>query len=275
MTLSDSVELNNGIAMPRLGLGVWQVDDAIVEETVLAAFDCGYRAVDTARIYDNEAGVGRALRATPLPREEIFVTTKLWNTDQGASTSLDAFERSLDLLGQDYVDLYLIHWPKPQAGLFVETWEVLERILESGRTRAIGVSNFEPEHLMELIDRGLTVPAVNQIECHPYLQQRDLHAIHAKYEIATTAWSPLAQGEVLADPVIVEIAGRHGVTPAQVVIAWHLQSGNIVIPKTITPARLQENFSARDVRLTEDDMTAMAGLDRNGRQGPHPNFTDF
>lgn len=275
MSSTPLVRLNNGIEMPQLGLGVWQVDSSVVESAVLTAFESGYRAIDTAMIYNNEEGVGRAVAASGLPRSDIFMTTKVWNTDQGRGSTPAAFEASLHRLGLDYVDLYLIHWPKPRAGLFIETWEVLEGLLESGRTRAIGVSNFEPEHLQALIDRGLTVPAVNQIECHPYLQQREAHALQAKYEIATTAWSPLAQGGVLNDPVIVAVAERLGRTPAQVVIRWHLQSGNIVIPKSITASRIAENIDVFDFALTADDMSEIDALDRNGRIGPHPNLADF
>lgn len=275
MITIPNVRLNNGIDMPQLGLGVWQVEPNVVESAVLAACESGYRAVDTAMIYNNEEGVGRAIAASGLPRSDLFITTKLWNTDQGRGSTMSAFEASLERLGLDYVDLYLIHWPKPRAGLFVETWEVFESILESGRARAIGVSNFEPEHILQLVDRGLTVPAVNQIECHPYLQQRENRAFHAKYEIATTAWSPLAQGGVLDDPVIESIASRLGRTPAQVAIRWHLQIGNVVIPKSISPSRIAENVHVFDFELSDDDMQAIDGLDRDGRTGPHPNLADF
>lgn len=273
--LSPTITLNNGVEMPQLGLGVWQVADDVAQSIVEHALSEGYRAIDTAKIYDNESGVGRALASTGVARSDIFVTTKLWNSDQGRATTVDAFDASLDRLGVDYVDLYLIHWPRPKAGLFVETWEVCEEIYASGRARAIGVSNFEPEHLEQLAHAGLTVPAVNQIECHPRLQQKVNREYHRAHGIVTTAWSPLGQGTVLEDSVLTSIANSHAKSVAQVIIRWHIQLGNTVIPKSVTPARVTENFAVFDFELSDSEMAQIADLDSDGRMGPHPNLADF
>jgi len=272
---SPTITLSNGVDMPQLGLGVWQVTDDVAQRIAEYALSEGYRAIDTAKIYANEAGVGRALAATGVTRDEIFVTTKLWNSDQGRATALGACDASLDRLGLDYVDLYLIHWPRPQAGLYVESWEICEEILASGRARAIGVSNFEPEHLEQLTAAGLTVPAVNQIECHPRLQQKVNREYHRAQGIVTTAWSPLGQGTVLDDPVVGSIAQSYGKSAAQIIIRWHLQLGNTVIPKSVTPARVTENISVFDFELTESDMATIANLDCDSRVGPHPNLANF
>ncbi|MFD6247153.1 aldo/keto reductase [Streptomyces roseolus] len=265
-----TVKLNNGVEIPQLGFGVFQVPDDATAAAVTAALDAGYRSIDTAAVYGNEAGVGRALAASGIAREELFVTTKLWNADQGYDTTLRAFDASLERLGLDYVDLYLIHWPAPARDLYRDSWRALERLAEEGRIRAAGVSNFQPGHLRRLLDGATLTPVVNQIELHPALQQSELRAFHGEHGIATEAWSPLAQGAVLDDPVIAAIAAAHGKSPAQVVIRWHLQLGNVVIPKSVTPARIRANIDVLDFVLTDEEMAAIAGLDRGLRTGPHP-----
>jgi 2,5-diketo-D-gluconate reductase A len=267
-----SVTLNNGVKMPQLGFGVWQITpDERATQAVLTAFDAGYRAVDTARIYTNEGGVGAALEASGLDRSDVFITTKLWNNEQGYDSVLRAFDNSLAKLGTEYLDLYLIHWPVPFHNKYIETWRAFEKLYADGRVRAIGVSNFEPDHLRELLDTASVVPAVNQIEFHPYLQQHELYALHRELGIATEAWSPLGQGTVLGDPVIGAIAARLGRSPAQVILRWHLQLGNIVVPKSATESRIRENIALFDFELSDDDMTAFAAIHRGERVGQHPN----
>ncbi len=259
------------VPIPVLGFGVWQVPQDEVTAAVGEALTVGYRHIDTARIYDNEAGTGAAIAASGIPREELFITTKVWNDDQGDAPTRAAFEASLDRLGLDVLDLYLIHWAAPGRGLYAETWETLLDLRAGGRVRAVGVSNFHIQHLSDAHDRTGVWPGINQIECHPYLQQRELRAFHAAHGIVTEAWSPLASGqEVLADPVIAGIAGKHGITPAQAILGWHLAVGNVVIPKSVTPARIAENFAAADVRLDAEDLAAIDGLDRGMRTGPNP-----
>lgn len=270
MSAVPTVTLNNGITIPQLGFGVFQVPDDETTAAVSSALDAGYRSIDTAAVYGNEAGVGRALATSGIPRAELFVTTKLWNADQGYDSALAAFDASLAKLGLDYVDLYLIHWPTPAHDLYPDTWRALEKLLADGRIRAAGVSNFQPAHLRRLIDAGSLVPAVNQIELHPGLQQNELRTLHAEHGIATEAWSPLAQGALLDDGALVSIAGRHGKSPAQVVLRWHLQLGNVVIPKSVTPARIRQNIDIFDFELSSADMDAIAGLDRGMRTGPDP-----
>ncbi|MFI7442708.1 aldo/keto reductase [Nonomuraea indica] len=269
-----TVRLNNGVEIPQLGFGVFQVPDDQTAAAVTAALQAGYRSIDTAAIYGNEAGVGRAITASGLPREELFVTTKLWNADQGYDATLNAFDASLAKLGLDYVDLYLIHWPAPGRDLYPDSWRAIERLAAEGRIRAAGVSNFQPAHLERLLDNSALTPAVNQIELHPGLQQTELRAFHAEHEIATEAWSPLAQGAVLDDPAITAIAARTGKSPAQVVLRWHLQLGNIVIPKSVTPARIRQNLDVFDFQLTDEDMASIAATDRGLRTGPHPDELD-
>ncbi|MCQ8278412.1 aldo/keto reductase [Acetobacteraceae bacterium KSS8] len=264
-----TIALNGGGAIPQLGYGVFKVKPEEAERAVGIAIQEGYRSIDTAAIYRNEEGVGRAIAAAEVPRAELFVTTKLWNTDQGTDTALRAFETSLGKLGLDYVDLYLIHWPRPQDDKYVESWRVLERIAAEGRARAIGVSNFTVAHLRRLIDETGTVPAVNQIELHPGLQQNELHEFHRSHGIVTEAWSPLAQGE-LENPVIGALAEKHGRTPAQVVLRWHMQRGVVAIPKSVTPSRIRENIDVFGFALDEADMRQMAGLDAGKRLGPDP-----
>ncbi|WP_331745260.1 aldo/keto reductase [Kitasatospora sp. NBC_01300] len=265
-----TVKLNNGVEMPQLGFGVFQVPDDETTAAVTSALEAGYRSIDTAAIYGNETGVGRALAASGLPREDLFVTTKLWNADQGYDATLRAFDASLAKLGLAYLDLYLIHWPTPARDLYADSWRAVERLASEGRIRAAGVSNFQPAHLQRLLDDSRLVPAVNQVELHPGLQQAELRAFHAEHGIATEAWSPLAQGAVLDDPAITAIAARTGKSAAQVVLRWHLQLGNIVIPKSVTPARIRQNLDVFDFRLTDEDMAAIAATDRDLRTGPHP-----
>ncbi|WP_055601298.1 aldo/keto reductase [Streptomyces aureus] len=274
MSHVPTVTLNNGVEIPQLGFGVFQVPDDETTAAVGHALQAGYRSVDTAAIYGNEAGVGRALADSGIDRDELFVTTKLWNADQGYDPALRAFDESLAKLGLDHVDLYLIHWPTPARDLYVDTWRAMEKLVADGRVRAVGVSNFQPAHLERLLDSSDLVPAVNQIELHPALQQRELRDLHAARSIATEAWSPLAQGAVLAEPAIVDIAARHGKSPAQVVLRWHLQLGNVVIPKSVTPARIRENIDVFDFALSDEEMSALGGLDRGLRTGPDPDTLD-
>ncbi|MEF9915207.1 aldo/keto reductase [Streptomyces sp. NBC_01685] len=270
MSTVPTVTLNNGVTIPQLGFGVFQVPDGETTAAVASALEAGYRSIDTAAVYGNEAGVGRALAESGLARDELFVTTKLWNADQGYDATLAAFDTSLAKLGLDHVDLYLIHWPTPARDLYTDSWRALEKLLADGRIRAAGVSNFQPAHLRRLAEESSLVPAVNQIELHPGLQQSELRAVHAEYGIATEAWSPLAQGALLNEEAIVAVAERHGKTPAQAVLRWHLQLGNIVIPKSVTPARIRQNIDVFDFELSVADMDAIAGLDRGMRTGPDP-----
>jgi len=265
-----TVTLNNGVEIPQLGFGVFQIPDDETTAAVSAALEAGYRSIDTAAVYGNEAGVGAALAASGIAREELFVTTKLWNADQGYDAALGAFDASLAKLGLEYIDLYLIHWPTPARDLYRESWQAIEKLVADGRIRAAGVSNFQPAHLRRLLEGTSLVPAVNQIELHPGLQQGELRALHADLGIVTEAWSPLAQGAVLAEPALTEIAERHGKSPAQVVLRWHLQLGNVVIPKSVTPARIHDNIDVFDFALGDEELTAIAALDRGLRTGPDP-----
>jgi 2,5-diketo-D-gluconate reductase A len=263
-------ELADGRTMPRIGFGVFQVPPYQTVDAVGYALRTGYRAVDTAAAYGNEREVGEAIRGSSLDPEEVFVTTKLWNSDHGRRSAERASARSLDRLGFDYVDLYLIHWPAPARGLYVETWEALIELQAAGRARSIGVSNFEIEHLEQVIDATGVVPAVNQVELHPRLQQAELRRFHADHGIVTEAWSPIAKGTVLDDPVIREIAAGDGKTPAQIVLRWHLQLGNVVIPKSVTPERIGENFRIFDFTLDDEAMGRIEALDAGERTGPDP-----
>jgi 2,5-diketo-D-gluconate reductase A len=270
------ITLNNGVEIPQLGFGVWQVPDDEATAAVATALEAGYRSIDTAAIYGNEEGTGKALTTSGLPREELFVTTKLWNAEQGYDSTLRAFDASLDKLGLEYIDLYLIHWPVPSRDLYVDTWKAFEQIYADGRARAIGVSNFHQAHLRRILAEGTVVPAVNQVELHPNLQQTELRAFNAEHGIATEAWSPLGSGKgLLDDPEIVALAAKHSRTPAQVVLRWHLQLGNIVIPKSVTPSRIRENIDVFDFELDGKDLAVLAGLDNGTRLGPDPDTFDY
>ncbi|WP_406423202.1 aldo/keto reductase [Streptomyces sp. NBC_00873] len=271
MSQVPSLTLNNGVEMPQLGFGVWQVPDDKAAKAVATAIESGYRSIDTAAIYGNEEGTGKAVAASGVPREELFVTTKLWNGDQGYESTMRAFDASLDKLGLDYVDLYLIHWPVPAKDAYVDTYKAFEKIYADGRAKAIGVSNFLPEHLERLLDETSVVPVINQIELHPQLQQAESRAFHARHGIATEAWSPLGQGKGLLEvPTVIAIAQKHGRTPAQAVLRWHLQTGNVVIPKSVTPSRIAENIDVFGFELDADDLAAFAALDEGKRLGPNP-----
>ena len=271
-TLVPRLQLNDGQSIPQLGFGVFRVDPAATERIVTDALEVGYRHLDTARIYGNEEGVGRAIAASGIPREQLYVTTKLWNDDQGTQSALDAFDASLDRLGLEYVDLYLIHWPVPSKDRYVESWRALEQIRQSGRARSIGVSNFLAPHLQRLIDETGVVPAIDQIELHPAHQQPETAAFAAEHGIAIESWGPLGQGKypLLERPEVTDAAAAHGKTPAQVVIRWHLQRGTVVFPKSSRRERMTENFDVFDFELSDGEMQRITGLERAGRVGPDP-----
>ncbi len=276
---APTVRLNDGREIPQLGLGVWQVADEIAADAVATALDAGYRHVDTAAIYGNERGVGEGIRTSGVDRDDVWVTTKLWNDAQGGIDSVRAaLEASLERLGLDSVDLYLIHWASPARGRFVESWRSLVQLRDEGLARSIGVSNFNPAHLDAAIDATGTVPAINQVELHPYLQQRELRSVHERLGIATQGWSPLGQGgELLADETITKVAGEHSVTPAQVVIRWHLQRGLVTIPKSSNAGRIAANHDVFGFELDADQLAAIDALDRGplGRIGPDPDVANF
>lgn len=273
-----SIDLNDGRTIPQLGFGVFQIPPDETAAAVKNALDIGYRHIDTAQMYGNEAGVGRGIRESGLDRSEIFVTTKLDNGFHEPDDARRAFDRSLDELGTDYVDLFLIHWPLPTRydGDFASTWKALEGFESDGRARSIGVSNFQIPHLEQIRDEASVLPAVNQIEVHPYHQNRSVKAWGESHGIVTEAWSPIAQGQVLDDPVITEIASDLSRTPAQVVLRWHVQKGNVVFPKSVTPERIRENFEIFDFSLSDEEIGRIDGLDRGeeGRTGPHPDTFD-
>ncbi|GAA3523631.1 aldo/keto reductase [Amycolatopsis ultiminotia] len=264
------IELNNGVRIPQFGFGVFTIPAADTAAAVRTAVEAGYRHFDTAQAYENEEGVGEGIRQSGVPREEIFVTTKLANDAHGHDNAITALEGSLQRLELDYVDLYLIHWPLPNQDKYVLTWQGFEELLRAGKTRAIGVSNFEVEQLERLAGESSVVPAVNQIELHPALQQAELRAYHQSRGIATEAWSPLGQGELLADPLLSELAGKYGKTAAQIVLRWHLQIGNIVFPKSVTPERVRENIAVFDFELADADLAAIGGLEAGRHFGPDP-----
>jgi 2,5-diketo-D-gluconate reductase A len=265
-----NVRLSDGVEIPQLGYGVFQIPPDETQRAVEVALEAGYRHIDTAAAYRNERGVAAGIAASGVPRGEIFITTKLWNPEQGVDSTLAAFDRSIEALDTDHVDLYLIHWPVPERDLYLDTWRAFERIQAEGGARSIGVSNFRIADLERLEREAKTKPTINQIELHPRLQQAELRAWHAEHGIATEAWSPLAQGAVLEDETLMTIAAHHEKTIAQTILRWHLQLGNVVIPKSVTPERIRANLDLFDFELTEDDLAAIARLDAGHRTGPHP-----
>jgi diketogulonate reductase-like aldo/keto reductase len=276
--MQSLIQLNNEVVIPQLGLGVWQAKDGKeVETAVRVAIECGYRLIDTAAVYGNEKGVGRAIAASGIPREELFVTTKVWNADQGYDATLVAFDKSLDRLGLDYVDLYLIHWPVPAKDKYIDTWRALEKLYTDGKVRSIGVSNFTVEYLERLMNKATIIPAVNQIELHPHLSQIELRDFCKQHGIAVESYSPLCGtgGDLLEEPVLREIGDTYGKTPAQVVIRWHIQNGLIVIPKSVTPERIRQNIDVFDFELSPDDMLTINGLNMNSRVGSDPTTANF
>jgi 2,5-diketo-D-gluconate reductase A len=274
-TTVPTVRLNNGVDIPQLGFGVFQVKPSETTEAVATALQVGYRHIDTAEMYGNEKEVGQAIAQSGIDPSEVFVTSKLNNDKHSFDVALRAFDQTLTDLATDRIDLFLIHWPLPTVGDFVETWKALERVYAEGRARAIGVSNFQADHLRRLFDETEIVPAVNQIEAHPYLAQEELLAFDAENGIATEAWSPLAQGAVLNDPIVVDVARASGKTTAQVVLRWHVQRNSIVFPKSVTPSRIRENFEIFDFELSDADMDRISGLNRDERTGPDPDTFDY
>lgn len=270
MVFAPTTLMNDGREIPVIGFGVWQVPDDVVAQATLTALEVGYRHIDTAYLYYNERGVGEALSRSDVAREDIFVTTKVWNTDQGYDETLSAFDKSTGLLGIDEVDLYLIHWPTPGRDLYVDTWRALIRLHEEGRARSIGVCNFHEAHLARIIEETGVIPAINQIELHPWLPQKALRDDDTRLGIKTEAWSPLGSGRLISDPTIGAIATKHGKSPAQVMIRWSLQLDNIVLPKSVTPERIAQNIDVFDFALDDADMAAIAALESGRRTGPDP-----
>lgn len=267
----NTVVFHDGRSAPQLGLGTWQIDDDKVVSIIQTAIKAGYRSIDTAAIYGNETGVGKGIAQSGVPRDQLFVATKLWNDRHGHDISRAAFEESLEKLGLDYVDLYLIHWPVPKNDLYVQAWEALIPLHDEGLAKSIGVCNFNIPHLQRLLDETGVLPVVNQIELHPGFQQAALREFHAEHGIITEAWSPLGQGSLLGDPTLKRIADKHGRSAAQVILRWHVQLGNMVIPKSVTTSRIVENLQCFDFDLDDDDMAAIASLDQpDGRIGPDP-----
>ncbi len=274
MTVTN-VKLNNGVEIPQLGFGVFQIKPAETAATVYSALEIGYRHIDTAEMYGNEKEVGQGVREFGIDRSAVWVTSKINNSFHGYDKTLGAFDQTLSDLGMGYVDLMLIHWPLPAVGDFVSTWKALEKVYADGRARSIGVSNFQPHHLQRLFDETSVVPVVNQIELHPYLTQQGLMDFDSEHNIATEAWSPIAQGKVLNDPVLTQVAARHDRSTAQIVLRWHLQLGNIVFPKSVTKSRMRENFEVFDFELPETDMTQISALNRDERTGPNPDEFNY
>ena len=270
MTAVPTITLNDGVEIPQLGFGVFQVPPEDTKKATLEALEVGYRHIDTAEMYGNEKGVGEAIAESGIDRGDIFVTSKLNNTFHARDAALKAFDGTMDALGFETLDLFLIHWPMPAVGDFVETWKAMLEMKATGRVRSVGVSNFQPAHLQRLIDETETVPSVNQIEVHPYLTNEVARAFNTKHGIATEAWSPIAQGAVLTDPVITQIADRVGRSAAQVALRWHIQRGDIVFPKSVTRSRVEENFALFDFELTAADIDAITALNRDERTGPNP-----
>jgi 2,5-diketo-D-gluconate reductase A len=274
MSTQPNITLNDGNVIPQLGFGVWQVPSSDTAEVAGTAISTGYRSIDTAAIYGNEVGVGRAIAANSLRRTELFITTKLWNDRH--TTAHRAFDESLKRLKLDYLDLYLIHWPKPRQNAYIEAWKALVKLKDEGKAKSIGVSNFTVSHLKRIVDATGVVPSVNQIELHPGFQQKELTAYHAEHGIITESWSPLGQGTLLENASLKSLGQKYGKTPAQVIIRWHLDRGYIVIPKSATPSRIRENFDVFDFSLDADDLAKIAALDRkDGRIGSDPETADF
>jgi len=274
-SLSPLVTLNDGNSIPTVGFGVFKIPPTDTEQAVSTALQAGYRHIDTAAVYGNERETGRAIAESGVPRDELYVVTKLWNADQGYDSTLAAFDASMTRLSLDYLDLYLVHWPVPTLNKFVDTFKAFTYLREQGRIRSIGVSNFEPEHLDALVNATGVVPAVNQVELHPRLPQTELREVHARLGIVTEAWGPLGQGSLLTDPTVTAVAERSGRTPAQVLIRWHIQLGNIVIPKSVNPQRIASNFDVFDFELSNNDMASISSLDDGNRLGPNPRTFDF
>ncbi|KJV30408.1 aldo/keto reductase [Luteibacter yeojuensis] len=263
--------LNDGHKAPQLGFGVFQIPNDETQRAVEEALQAGYRSIDTAAIYKNEEGVGHALAGAGIARGDIFLTTKLWNAEQGYDSTLRAFDASMKKLGTDYLDMYLIHWPTPKHDRYVDTWKAFIKLRDEGRIRSIGVSNFQPAHLDRIVKETGVAPVVNQIELHPDFAQNDVVAADRKHDIITEAWSPLGQGgDLLKNETLVQLGKKHGKTPAQVVLRWHVQLGHMVIPKSVTPERIRSNIDVFDFELSAEDMAAIAKLDRGNRMGPHP-----
>ncbi|MEZ0366717.1 aldo/keto reductase [Mycobacterium sp. pUA109] len=269
------VTLNDGNSIPAVGFGVYKIPPDDTEQAVATALQVGYRHIDTAALYGNERQTGAAIAGSGLPREAVYLVTKLWNANQGYDATLAAFDASMNRLGVDYLDLYLIHWPCPQLNTFVETFKAFAQLRDQGRIRSIGVSNFEPEHLRALIDATGIVPAVNQVELHPRFPQTALREAHARLGVATEAWAPLGQGELLSHPTITAVADACGRTPAQVLIRWHIQLGNIVIPKSVHPERIESNFDVFDFELGTEEMASISSLDDGTRRGPDPRTFNY
>lgn len=270
MTFAPSALMNDGRTIPTIGFGLWQVPNDVAVDATLTAIEAGYRHLDTAAVYENEAGVGEAIARCGLPRNELFVTTKVWNTEHGYDKTLAAMDRSLGLLGLDYVDLYLVHWPSPATGNYLETWRAVLALQEQGKTISVGVSNFHVHHLEGILAEFGVVPVLDQIELHPNLQQRELRNFNAGHGILTEAWSPLASGELLDDPTISAIAAKHGVSTAQTMIRWHLQLGHVVLPKSVTPERIRQNIDVFGFNLDQQDLAEIAAMDKGKRTGPNP-----
>jgi 2,5-diketo-D-gluconate reductase A len=275
MTDVPNITLNNGVEIPQLGFGVFQIEPEKTKDATLAALEVGYRHIDTAEMYGNEKEVGEAVRASGIDRGDLFVTSKLNNSFHAYDDALGAFDQTIKDLDIEYLDLFLVHWPMPGVGDFVETWKAMEKMYESGRTKAIGVSNFQPTHLRRIHGETSVTPAVNQIEVHPYLANDEVRAFDAEHGIATEAWSPIAQGKVLDDPTIVRIAENVGKSPAQVTLRWHLQRGDIIFPKSVTRKRVEENFDIFDFELSGTDLTDITALDKGERTGPNPDEFNY